>query len=146
MIVVFRPSLWAAAAGPSMCAAQFRSAARQQAPGPGKAAGGDAPPAAGAEETPDDELADEDLSPDFDEPRPLTWSGIDVGSPFDHPRSGILYVARHLPPPGRDGLPEAYLNELRELITAAGGPTLGLFSSMRAARQAPPALRARIQP
>src|SRR5262249_3891942 len=30
----------------------------------------------------------------------LAWSGRDVGSPFDHPRSGILYVARHLPPPG----------------------------------------------
>src|SRR5262249_45168688 len=51
----------------------------------------------------------------------LAWSGRDVGSPFDHPRSGILYVARHLPPPGRDGLPPAYLTELRELIAAAGG-------------------------
>src|SRR6516162_6344455 len=61
---------------------------------------------------------------------------MDVGSPFDHPRSGILYVARHLPPPGRDGLPAAYLDELCELITAAGGRTLGLFSSMRAAPQA----------
>jgi ATP-dependent DNA helicase DinG len=74
----------------------------------------------------------------------LAWSGIDVGSPFDHPRSGILYVARHLPPPGRDGLPESYLSELGELITAAGGRTLGLFSSMRAARQAAAELRERI--
>ncbi len=74
----------------------------------------------------------------------LAWSGLDVGSPFDHPRSGILYVARRLPPPGRDGLPEAYLDELRELITAAGGRTLGLFSSMRAARQAADELRGRI--
>ena len=74
----------------------------------------------------------------------LTWSGIDVGSPFDHPRSGILYVARHLPPPGRDQLPEAYLTELEELIGAAGGRTLGLFSSMRAAKEAAGALRDRI--
>ncbi|MFC4913403.1 ATP-dependent DNA helicase [Actinomadura gamaensis] len=66
----------------------------------------------------------------------LAWTGIDVGSPFDHPRSGILYVARHLPQPGRDGLPDAYLTEITELIEAAGGRTLGLFSSMRAARQA----------
>src|SRR6185369_8935428 len=51
---------------------------------------------------------------------PMTWQGLDVGSPFDHPRSGILYVARHLPPPGRDQLPEAYLTELEELIAAAG--------------------------
>jgi len=75
----------------------------------------------------------------------LTWKGLDVGSPFDHPRSGILYVARHLPPPGRDQLPEAYLTELEELIDAAGGRTLGLFSSMRAAVQAAGALRERIK-
>jgi ATP-dependent DNA helicase DinG len=73
------------------------------------------------------------------------WTGIDVGSPFDHPRSGILYVARHLPPPGRDQLPEAYLTEMEELIEAAGGRTLGLFSSMRAAKEAAGALRDRIK-
>jgi ATP-dependent DNA helicase DinG len=81
-------------------------------------------------------------SPEFADQ--LRWSGLDVGSPFDHPRSGILYVARHLPPPGRDQLPEAYLTELEELIHAAGGRTLGLFSSMRAAKEAAGALRGRI--
>jgi ATP-dependent DNA helicase DinG len=75
------------------------------------------------------------------EPDHLAWLGLDVGSPFDHPRSGILYVAKHLPPPGRDGLPAPYLTELAELIDAAGGRTLGLFSSMRAARQAAEELR-----
>jgi ATP-dependent DNA helicase DinG len=74
----------------------------------------------------------------------LDWTGLDVGSPFDHRRSAILYIARHLPLPGRDGLPDAYLTELRELIEAAGGRTLGLFSSMRAARQAADALRDRV--
>jgi ATP-dependent DNA helicase DinG len=74
----------------------------------------------------------------------LDWTGLDVGSPFDHRRSAILYVARHLPQPGRDGLPDAYLTELRELIEASGGRTLGLFSSMRAARQAADALRGEI--
>ena len=74
-----------------------------------------------------------------------SWTGLDVGSPFDHPRSGILYAARHLPPPGRDQLAEAYLTELEELIDAAGGRTLGLFSSMRAAIQAAGALRDRIK-
>ena len=34
----------------------------------------------------------------------LPWRGIDVGSPFDYGQQAILYVARHLPPPGRDGL------------------------------------------
>jgi ATP-dependent DNA helicase DinG len=74
----------------------------------------------------------------------LDWTGLDVGSPFDHRRSAILYVARHLPPPGRDGLSDAYLTELRELIQASGGRTLGLFSSMRAARQAADVLRGEI--
>ena len=69
------------------------------------------------------------------------WTGMDVGSPFAHGRSGILYVAKHLPPPGRDGLPPEYLDELWELIKAAGGRTLGLFSSMRAAKAAAAALR-----
>lgn len=72
------------------------------------------------------------------------WTGLDVGSPFEHRRSGILYVARHLPPPGRDGLPDAYLDELTDLVRAAGGRTLGLFSSMRAARQASEQLRERL--
>lgn len=74
----------------------------------------------------------------------LAWTGLDVGSPFDHRRSGILYVARHLPAPGRTGLAEEVLAELAELIAAAGGRTLGLFSSMRAARQAAEELRERI--
>jgi ATP-dependent DNA helicase DinG len=89
-------------------------------------------------QTPGNGAADDD---DREQRHSLEWTGLDVGSPFDHPRSGILYIARHLPQPGRDGLPEAYLTELRELITAAGGRTLGLFSSMRAARQAAAELR-----
>ena len=65
------------------------------------------------------------------------WRGIDVGSPFAHAKSGILYVAAHLPPPGRDGAGSAeQLDEIEGLITAAGGRTLGLFSSMRAAKAA----------
>ncbi|WP_197321661.1 ATP-dependent DNA helicase [Saccharomonospora sp. NB11] len=72
------------------------------------------------------------------------WSGLDVGSPFDYRRNGILYVAKHLPPPGRDGLASATLDEIAELIEAAGGRTLGLFSSMRAAKQATEELRDRL--
>ena len=65
------------------------------------------------------------------------WRGLDVGSPFNHAKSGILYVAKHLPPPGRDGSGSAaQLDEIEELINAAGGRTLGLFSSMRAAKAA----------
>jgi ATP-dependent DNA helicase DinG len=99
-------------------------------------------PSPPADTGPDNERPDELAG--RERARSLAWSGIDVGSPFDHPRSGILYVARHLPPPGRDGLPAQYLDEIQELITAAGGRTLGLFSSMRAARQAADELRGRI--
>ncbi|MEV6139467.1 ATP-dependent DNA helicase [Nocardia sp. NPDC051990] len=74
----------------------------------------------------------------------MRWSSLDVGSPFDHAKSGILYVAKHLPAPGRDGLAPAYLDEIERLISAAGGRTLGLFSSMRAARAATEALRERL--
>jgi ATP-dependent DNA helicase DinG len=83
----------------------------------------------------------DDPVPDPDAPK---WSGLDVGSPFAHARSGILYVARRLPPPGRDGLPPSYLDEIAGLVEAAGGRTLGLFSSMRAAKQATEALRGRL--
>ena len=69
------------------------------------------------------------------------WEGLDVGSPFDYPRQGILYVARHLPPPGRDGSSASTLDELVALVEAAGGRTLGLFSSMRAAEAAAAHLR-----
>ena len=73
-----------------------------------------------------------------------TWTGVDVGSPFDYPRQGILYVARHLPAPGREPTTEAQLDEIAELIEAAGGRTLGLFSSRRAADAAAEAMRERL--
>lgn len=72
------------------------------------------------------------------------WRGLDVGSPFDHAKSAILYVAKHLPPPGRDGTDTRTLDEIEGLITAAGGRTLGLFSSMRAAKAAAEVIRERL--
>ncbi len=74
----------------------------------------------------------------------VRWNSLDVGSPFDHAKSGILYVAKHLPPPGRDGMAPAALDEIERLIRAAGGRTLGLFSSMRAAKAATEVLRQRL--
>ena len=84
------------------------------------------------------------LTDEQDEPEKC-WRGIDVGSPFQHAKAGILYVAAHLPPPGRDGTGSAeQLSEIAELVTAAGGRTLGLFSSMRAARAAAEAMAERL--
>jgi len=72
------------------------------------------------------------------------WRGIDVGSPFDHAAAGILYVARHLPAPGREPSTGAQLDEIADLVSAAGGATLGLFSSRRAAVIAAQAMRERL--
>lgn len=73
-----------------------------------------------------------------------TWDSLDVGYPFDPAKNGILYVAKHLPQPGRDGLAPETIEEMRELITAAGGRTLGLFSSRRAAEQAAQELKPKL--
>ena len=67
-----------------------------------------------------------------------------MGSPFDYARQGIVYVARHLPRPGRDGLGEPALAEIVDLVDAADGRTLGLFSSRRAAQEAAEVARARL--
>ncbi|MEU8892998.1 ATP-dependent DNA helicase [Streptomyces sp. NPDC048442] len=72
------------------------------------------------------------------------WKGLDVGSPFDYPRQGILYVAKHLARPTREAGREDMLDELAELIEAAGGRTLGLFSSMKAAQTAAESMRGRL--
>jgi ATP-dependent DNA helicase DinG len=72
------------------------------------------------------------------------WQGLDVGSPFDYGKQAILYCAKHLPPPGRDGTSDAAMDELADLIRAAGGRTLGLFSSRRAAEAAAEAMRERL--
>ncbi|WP_067435636.1 ATP-dependent DNA helicase [Nocardioides jensenii] len=74
----------------------------------------------------------------------LPWRGIDVGSPFNYGQQAILYVARHLPPPGRDGLGKAQLDEIVDLVDAADGRTLGLFSSKRAAEAAADEVRRRL--
>jgi ATP-dependent DNA helicase DinG len=70
---------------------------------------------------------------------------LDVGSPFDHGKQGILYVASHLPARGASGrLDDAVLDEIVSLVEAAGGRTLGLFSSRWAAEAAADAVRDRI--
>lgn len=72
-----------------------------------------------------------------------SWTGTDVGSPFDYPKQGMLYVAAHLPKPERGTSPEQ-LDELEALIRASDGGALCLFSSRRAAEEASDALRQRL--
>ena len=63
------------------------------------------------------------------------WTSIDVGSPFDYRKQGIMYVAGDLKPPGF-GVHDGQLERLRELCEASEGGALGLFSSKRAAERA----------
>ncbi|MDO4898784.1 MAG: ATP-dependent DNA helicase [Rothia sp. (in: high G+C Gram-positive bacteria)] len=63
------------------------------------------------------------------------WEGIDVGSPFDYPKQGVLYLASDLSRPGR-GVSAEQLDRVVELVTASGGGALGLFSSKRGAELA----------
>jgi ATP-dependent DNA helicase DinG len=72
-----------------------------------------------------------------------SWTGVDVGSPFDYPKQGMLYVAAHLPKPGRGTSPEA-LDELERLLRASRGGALCLFSSRRAAEDAAEQMRSRL--
>jgi ATP-dependent DNA helicase DinG len=81
-----------------------------------------------------EEEADSDLDP-------ANVQVLDVGSPFDFAAQGMLYLPRHLPEPGRDGIAPEAIAELAQLIDAAGGRTLALFSSWRGVEAAEAALR-----
>ncbi|WP_247595248.1 ATP-dependent DNA helicase [Actinomyces procaprae] len=70
------------------------------------------------------------------------WEGLDVGTPFDYARQGILYTPTHLPRPGV-GISETALEEVVALAEASRGGMLGLFSSRRAADDAAALLRER---
>ena len=70
---------------------------------------------------------------DNDVPKSPRWRELDVGSPFDYRSQGILYVATHLPPPGRDGISPSTLAEVAELLWAAGRTHPGPVASQRAA-------------
>ena len=72
-----------------------------------------------------------------------SWRWLDVGSPFDYGKQGQLFVARDLPDPGKQ--PQAWQNAVddvcAQLVQAAGGRTLALFSSTAAAARAAAAVR-----
>lgn len=65
---------------------------------------------------------------------------LDAGSPFDFGANALLYCARDLPDPREDSFEVAAQAELADLIRAAGGRTLALFTSWRAMENAAEAL------
>lgn len=88
-------------------------------------------------------IVGEDLNAELSEGEldPGNVQMLDVGSPFDFANQGVLYMPKHLPEPGRDGPSIEVLTELGELIDAAGGRTLALFSSWRGVEAADAHLR-----
>lgn len=70
---------------------------------------------------------------------------LDVGSPFDYTRAGLLYCAADLPPRDSADFDGAAIEELEALIGAAGGRTLALFTSHRMLETAARALRHRLR-
>ena len=78
-------------------------------------------------------LVNEEINAELSEGEvdPANVQMLDVGSPFDFANQGVLYMPKHLPEPGREGPSQEVLTELGELIDAAGGRTLALFSSWR---------------
>ena len=85
--------------------------------------------------------SDEDVEPEEGMIDPANVQMLDVGSPFDFAQQGMLYLPKNLPEPGRDGIAPEVLEHLGELIDAAGGRTLALFSSWRAVEAADVHLR-----
>ena len=85
--------------------------------------------------------ADGDEEVGNDQIDPANVQMLDVGSPFDFANQGVLYLPKHLPEPGREGPSQEALDELGELIDAAGGRTLALFSSWRGVEAADAHLR-----
>ena len=95
----------------------------------------------GKNEAEDEEEEDEDNSSKKGAMDPANLQILDVGSPFDFANQGMLYLPKDLPEPGRDGPSIEALTELGELIQAAGGRTLALFSSWRGVEAADEHLR-----
>ena len=89
----------------------------------------------------EEDEADESEADDKDLMDPANLQILDVGSPFDFANQGMLYLPKDLPEPGRDGPSKEALTELGELIEAAGGRTLALFSSWRGVEMADEHLR-----
>lgn len=67
---------------------------------------------------------------------------LDVGSPFEYPKQGILYVADDLPKPGPQPSLQSH-DRLEKLLEASQGGALCLFSSRSAAKAAADEMRER---
>jgi ATP-dependent DNA helicase DinG len=76
---------------------------------------------------------------------PGSFDQLDVGSPYAYDEQALLYCPLHLPDPRDPGYEAAMHEELLQLIDAAEGRTLALFTSWRAMNAAAEALRPRVR-
>ncbi len=67
---------------------------------------------------------------------PAATEVLRVGSTFDYAEQGLLYCATHLPEPRHPEARAAIRSEIVDLIEAAGGRTLALFTSASAMNEA----------
>ncbi|MGV8910592.1 MAG: ATP-dependent DNA helicase [Propionicimonas sp.] len=73
------------------------------------------------------------------------FTSVDVGTPFDFPKQGMIYIPDgSFPAPvgqAREAHTQAVLTEITTLVKAAGGRTLALFTTTAGARRAADHLR-----
>lgn len=70
-----------------------------------------------------------------------SYREINVGSPFDYQKAGLLYCAKHLPEPkDAEWMSQAHAL-IADLALAAGGRTLALFTSRKAMQRAAESVR-----
>lgn len=79
-----------------------------------------------------------EFATDFVSGEVRAWSSLKVDSPFDYAKQGILYVPTY---EGNKIDIAEQLAQMEQLILASGGRTLGLFTSLSAAKIAAEALR-----
>lgn len=70
---------------------------------------------------------------------------LDLGSPFDHKRSTLIYVPEDMPEPNAPTYGQALNDALFETILATRGRSLVLFTSHRALRESRDALKASLE-
>lgn len=68
-----------------------------------------------------------------------------VESPFNYENNSLLYCAKHLPNPNEPNFREGAIEVMAELVGAAGGRTLALFTSWNALKETADALEIELE-
>ena len=98
------------------------------------------PDGANPDGTSPDGTSPDEANPDEANPDRASHNYVQVASTFDYQNNAVLYVAKHLPKPTDPSFRAAAVAEMCELIEAAGGRTLALFTSWKALSETAEAL------